>query len=203
MTGALPSCRWVLRERRCREPCPAFSRDGNLRHRSIETRPEGEHRGSCFDGYLVSVGGVAPGCCRQKAERLVERSIQGIDLDVTIAGQRYGFEVKTCEDDEIRLGAKDHEGLKRQIAEGAEPYLVVLGGGLLAEWAFVRYHPGELPTGKNLSVFRLRPYRNRELERRVRAAFEQTVERHATTAIYDRQLGLDKLLDAYPARQRA
>ena len=98
-----------------------------------------------------------------EVECLVERSIQGIDLDVTIAGRRYGFEVKTCEDDEIRLGAKDHEGLKRQIAEGAEPYLVVLGGGLLAEWAFVRYHPGELPTGKNLSVFRLRPYRNRAL----------------------------------------
>ena len=138
-----------------------------------------------------------------EVERLVERSIQGIDLDVTIAGQRYGFEVKICEEDVIRLGAKDHEGLKRQISEGAEPYVAVLGGGLLAEWAFVRYHPGELPTGKALSGFRLRPYRNRELERRVRAAFEQTVERHATTAIYDRQLGLDKLLDAYPARQRA
>ena len=138
-----------------------------------------------------------------EVERLVERSIQGIDLDVMIAGQRYGFEVKTCEEDEIRLGAKDHEGLKRQIAEGAEPYLAVLGGGLLAEWAFVRYHPGELPTGKNLSFFRLRPYRNRELERRVRAAFEQTIERHTTTAIYDRQSGLDKLLDAYPARKLA
>ena len=34
-------------------------------------------------------------------------------------------------------------------------------------------------------------------------AFEQTVERHTTTAIYDRQLGLDKLLETYPARKLA
>jgi hypothetical protein len=136
-------------------------------------------------------------------ERLVERSIQGIDLDVKIAGRRYGFEVKTCEADEIRLGAKDLKGLERQIAEGAEPYVAVLGSGLLDEWIFVRYHPGEIPSGKNLSSFRLRPYRNRELERRVRAAFEQTVERHTTTAIYDRQPGLDKVLENYPARKLA
>jgi hypothetical protein len=136
-------------------------------------------------------------------ERLVERSIQGIDLDVRIAGRRYAFEVKTCEADEIRLGAKDSKGLERQIAEGAAPYVAVLGSGLLDEWNFVRYHPGELPSGKKLSSFRLRPYRDRELERRVRDAFEQVVERHTKTAIYERQPGLDKILEGYPARKLA
>ena len=139
-------------------------------------------------------------------ESLVERSIQGIDLDLSIAGQRYAMEVKTCEGDAIRLGAKDLEGLERHLAEGAEgaePYLAVLFNGLLDEWIFVRYHPGEIPSGKNLSAFRLRPFRNRALERRVRSAFEQTVERHVTTAIYDRQVGLDRLLANYPARKLA
>jgi len=138
-----------------------------------------------------------------EVESLVERAIQGIDLDVTIAGRRYGFEVKTCETDEIRLGAKDLQGLERQIAEGAEAYLAVLGSGLLDEWMFVRYHPGEIPSGKNLSSFRLRPYRNHDLERRVRTAFDRAVERHTTTAIHDRQPGLDRLLSNYPARQLA
>jgi hypothetical protein len=76
----------------------------------------------------------------------------------------------------------------------------VLGGGLLDDWIFARHHPGELPSGKKLSTFELRPYRNRELENRIRSSFEQAVARHANTAVYDRQPGLDRVLATYPAR---
>ena len=136
-------------------------------------------------------------------ESLVERSTQGIDLDVMIAGRRYGFEVKTSESDTIRLAAKDLAGLQRQLADGAEAYLAILGNSRLDEWIFVRYHPDEIQSGKNLSCFSLRPYRNHDLERRVCAAFERAVEQHATCAIYDRQPGLDRVLDSYPARKLA
>ena len=135
-----------------------------------------------------------------EVESLVERSIQGIDLDVKIAGRRYGFEVKTCEEDQISLGRKDLDGLERQRSEGVEAYVAVLGGGLLDDWIFVRYHPGELPPGKKLSTFQLRPYRNRELENRIRNSFEEAVACHANTAVYDRQPGLDRVLATYPAR---
>jgi len=138
-----------------------------------------------------------------QVERLVDRSTQGIDLEVTFGGQRYGFEVKTSETDEIRLVKKDLEGLERQHQDGLDVYLAVLGGGLLDEWIFARFHPGELPAGKNLSTFRLRPYRNRDLEERIRKPFEEAVDRHTATAISERQSGLDRVLQGYPACGRA
>jgi len=137
------------------------------------------------------------------AESLVERSIQGIDLEVTIAGTRYAFEVKTCEEDSLTLGKKDLAGLERELESGAEAYIAVLGGGLLDEWLMVHYTAGEIPPSKKLSTFELRPYRNRDLERRVASAFEEAVEKHAATAIYDRQKGLDRVLEGYPARALA
>ena len=136
-------------------------------------------------------------------EALVERSIQGIDLEVTIAGKRLAFEVKTCEGDSLTLGKKDLEGLAREIKTGAEAYVAVLAGGLLDEWMILRYTPGEIPPSKSLSTFDLRPYRNRELERRIGDAFEEALEKHAATAIYKRQKGLDSELERYPARELA
>ena len=135
-----------------------------------------------------------------EVDRLVDRCTQGIDLEVQIAGARLAFEVKTSEEDQISLGKKDLEGLQRQLDDGAEAYVAVLGGGLLDEWLFVRFSPGELPPGKKLSTFQLRPYRNRELEDRIRRPFEEAVARHANTAVYDRQAGLDRVLEGYPAR---
>lgn len=133
-------------------------------------------------------------------DHLVDRCTQGIDLEVQLAGARYAFEVKTCEEDKILLGKKDLEGLKRQFDNGVEAYVAVLGGSLLDEWLFVRYYPNELPSGKKLNTFQLRPYRNRELEDRLRRPFEEAVARNANTAVYDRQAGLDRVLSTYPAR---
>lgn len=138
-----------------------------------------------------------------EVEGLVDRSTQGIDLEVRIAGARHAFEVKTSETHQITLAKKDLEGLQRQVDEGAHTYVVVLFGGLLDEWLFVRYAPGELPSGKKLSAFQLRPFRDRELERRVRLPFEHAVEAHANTALIERQPGLDRVLAAYPARSLA
>jgi hypothetical protein len=137
------------------------------------------------------------------AEELVDRCTQGIDLEVRIAGELHAFEVKTSEEDRITLGKKDLEGLDRQLDSGAKGYVAVLGGGLLDDWLFARYHRGELPSGKKLSTFQLRPYRDRDLERRVRSAFEEAVACHTNAAIYDRQQGLDRILEKYPARRLA
>ena len=135
-----------------------------------------------------------------EVERLVDRCTQGIDLEVQLGGARLAFEVKTSEEDQITLGKKDLEGLQRQLDDGAEAYVAVLGGGLLDSWLFVRYSPGELPSGRKLSTFQLRPYRNRELEERILRPFEEAVARHANTAICERQAGLDRVLEGYPAR---
>jgi hypothetical protein len=136
-------------------------------------------------------------------EALVERSIQGIDLDVRIAGRAYAFEVKTSEGDDISLARKDLDGLERQRREGAQAYIAMLPGGRLGEWIFARYNPGELATGRKLSSFQLRPYRDRELEQRVHSAFEAVVEQHVAVAASDGQSGLDRVLEQFPARALA
>ena len=133
-------------------------------------------------------------------DELVDRCTQGIDIEVKIAGRRYALEVKTSETDQIALARKDLEGLERQLRDGVEPYVAVLCSGLIDDWIFARYYPGELPSGKKLTAFRLRTYRDRELEDRVRGTFEKVVEQHANTAVYERQAGLDRVLARYAAR---
>ena len=85
----------------------------------------------------------------------------------------------------------------------AEVFLAVLGGGLLDEWIFVRFFPGELASNRKLTTFQLRAYRDRVLEERIRRPFEDAVARHAHTAITERQAGMDGVLASYPARRLA
>ncbi len=137
-------------------------------------------------------------------DSLTERGVQGIDLEIDIAGTRYAFEVKTSEKDSITLGKKDFEGLRRHTEEGAEVYIaVLLGSSLLDEWLIVRYHEGELLPAKKYSQFMLRPYRNTELENRIRACFDTAVANYANTAILERQKGLDRVLEGYGNRRLA
>ena len=133
-------------------------------------------------------------------DELVDRCVQGIDLEVKIAGTRYAFEVKTSETDQVTLGRKDLEGLDRQLRDGAEPFVAVLCGGWLDDWIFARYFPDELPAGKKITSFRLRAYRDAGLEHRIRATFDRVVAEHANTAVYERQVGLDRVLETYAAR---
>ena len=136
-------------------------------------------------------------------QKLVERSTQGIDLEMEIAGERTVFEVKTSESESIQLSPKDLEGLDRLVEDGARVYLAVLATGPFEDWILSRYAPGELPTGKDLSSFRFRAHRDRELEGRIRGAFDRVVDRHLHAAIQGRQSGLDQLLQGYPAWGRA
>lgn len=136
-------------------------------------------------------------------DRLVERSTQGIDLEMEIAGDRYGFEVKTSETDTIRLSAKDLEGLDRLVADGANVYLAVLAAGRFDDWIFARYAPGEFPTAKDSSAFAFRAHRDRALEQRIATAFDRVVDRDVHTAMTRRQSGMDEVLQRYRAWARA
>lgn len=138
-----------------------------------------------------------------EAKNLVECSIQGVDLQMVIAGTSYAFEVKTSEGDEVSLGRKDIEGLNGNIERGKMTFIAVLGDRLTDEWIFSRYHPGELPSGKRLSTFQFRPYRDSELEARVNPAFEEAVSRYAQIAVQEGQKGLDRILARYPERSLA
>ena len=136
-------------------------------------------------------------------QKLVERSTQGIDLEMEIAGERFVFEVKTSESDSIRLGPKDLEGLDRYVEDGARVYLAVLTNGPLEDWILARYMPEEFPVGKDLTSFPFRAHRDLDLERRVLTAFDRVVDAHVHTAITRRQRGMDEVLQRYPAWGRA
>ena len=137
------------------------------------------------------------------AEHLVESSIQGIDLQVRLAGIDHAFEVKTSEGPDITLAKKDLDGMTGHARQGHAVFVATLTSGLFTNWLFARFHPGELPAGKKLSAFQLRPYRSRDLERRITPAFESAVERYAELATTERQRGLDRILSGYPNRHLA
>lgn len=137
------------------------------------------------------------------ADALIDRSTQGIDLEVTVAGRQLALEVKTCEGGTLSLGKKDLDGLDRQHAEGLETYIPVLGDRSTDDWIFVRYTPGELPSAKQLSLFKLRAYRDHDLESRIAKEFERAVLKHAAVAAREGQSGLDGVLSGYSARKLA
>jgi hypothetical protein len=136
-------------------------------------------------------------------EKLVERSTQGIDLEMAIAGERCVFEVKTSASDAVRLTPKDVEGLDRLVEDGARVYLAVLTNGPFEDWILARYVPGEFPTGKDLTSFPFRAHRDRNLEQRILTDFDRVVDRDVHIAITRRQGGLDEVLRGYPAWGRA
>lgn len=136
-------------------------------------------------------------------KKLVERSIQGIDLELEIAGERYVFEVKTSQAGSIRLGAKDLQGLDRYVEDGAKVYIAVLTTGPFEDWIFARYTQGEFPAAKDLSSFSFRAHRDRNLEERIANSFDRVVDEHTHTAITRRQGGLDDVLMQYPECGRA
>jgi hypothetical protein len=136
-------------------------------------------------------------------QKLVERSTQGIDLEMEIAGERCVFEVKTSESDSVRLRPKDLEGLDRLVGTGARVYLAVLTNAPFADWVLARYVPDEFPTSKDLTSFPFRAHRDRDLEQRILTTFGRVVDRDVHIAITRRQGGLDEVLQRYPEWGRA
>jgi len=136
------------------------------------------------------------------AERVTERAVQGIDLEVTLPGGRQvALEVKTSEPGapgDVTLGRKDVEGLAARREQGLAPYFAVLGNRLLDDWVFARCEPGEIPPG-TYSPTRLRPYRDHALEAVVATTFAEAVVRHAGRAAEGGQAALDEVLRGYPA----
>ena len=141
------------------------------------------------------------------ATRVTERSIQGIDLELTLAdGRDIAVEVKTSEpgaSGEISFGKKDVQGLVAREEQGFAPYFAALGNRLLDDWLFVPYEAGEIQTGTAYSPTRLRPYRDRELESIVDDTFSAAVVRHGGTAAESGQVALDEVLRTYDGYRTA
>jgi hypothetical protein len=132
------------------------------------------------------------------ATRVVERSVQGIDLEVTIEARRLALEVKTTESGSIKLGKKDVDGLLARRDEGFEVFVAVLGRELLDEWIIAGFVEGEIPDSKKIETVLLRPYRDSRVETAIADRFEEALAQHLSKAVEEGGQGhLDEVLEGY------
>ena len=138
--------------------------------------------------------------CKAGAVRLIERSTQGIDLEVTLPDERrIALEVKTAQDQKVKVGEKDLEGLASQVEAGLEPYFAFLGSQLLDEWILARYYREEIKPDQAYHLTQLRAFRDRELEDLIRENFnEAVIEECPRLPETSRQAALDQVLRTYP-----
>ena len=136
--------------------------------------------------------------CKAGAIRLIERSIQGIDLEITLPDERQiAVEVKTAQDQTVKFGKKDLDGLASQIEAGLEPYFAVLGSDLLDEWILASYNVGEIRPNQQYRLTQLRAYRDTELENQIREHFEEAVVEYTNLPETNRQGALDEVLRGF------
>jgi hypothetical protein len=157
----------------------------------------GESSGKEYGKLVQKLLGIA--FLESGVERVTERSIQGIDLELAFDERQVAMEVKTTESRSIKLGKKDVEGLKARQAEGYQVYLAVLGNRLLDDWLLVCFHPEEMPAGKDIPLMSLRPFRDAALEGRLADKFDDALARHMPAAIAGGQGALNDILAGYAA----
>ena len=136
--------------------------------------------------------------CRAGALRLIERSTQGIDLEVTLPDdRRIALEVKTTQDQSVKFGKKDLDGLASQAEAGLDPYFAILGSQILDEWILARYYTGEIKANQQYRLAHLRAYRESELEDWMRESFDKAVIECTNLPAMNRQAALDKVLRSF------
>jgi hypothetical protein len=136
--------------------------------------------------------------CKAGAVRLIERSTQGIDLEVTLPDERrIALEVKTAQDQSVKFGKKDLDGLASQADAGLEPYFALLGSQLLDEWVLARCYAGEIKPNQQYRLTQLRAYRDKELEDSIREHFDEAVLEHTNLPEANRQSALDEVLRGF------
>jgi len=108
---------------------------------------------------------------------VVERGVQGVDIDAVSSGEKYAFEVKTTEGTTITLDANNLQALRDRGQDGYAPALAILRIALFEDWLMSRPPLEELRPGQFL-IDRFRAYRMRSLEEKISPAFELVVGEH-------------------------
>jgi hypothetical protein len=122
---------------------------------------------------------------------VVERGVQGVDVDAAGGEVKYSTEVKTTINHAIVFQDKDVVGLEARKCDGYHPLLAALRLSPLSDWLLAdaeHLQAGVFPLDQ------LRPYRRRDLEEPVRALFAAVVDEHAEAALAGAQGYLDNVL---------
>lgn len=109
---------------------------------------------------------------------IVERSIEGVDIDIAGKGdEKFSLEVKTTDGLSINLSANNIEALRKRTRDEYLPVIAALRLVSLEKWILAQIPLGELSSGP-MPVYRLRAYRMIELENLLSPAFERVVGKH-------------------------
>lgn len=126
---------------------------------------------------------------------VIEREIQGVDLDVSKAGgAQYAIEVKTTSEPYVSFATKDFEGLDQRSTDGYLPVLAVLRFSTLGNWLTVdarRFAPGRYLVDSLLA------FRIEDLEEDVNSSFENVVRVHGPRILIDGPKFLDPLIKGH------
>src|SRR5262249_22675601 len=96
---------------------------------------------------------------------VVERGVQGVDVDAAGRQAKFATEVKTTINGEIVFQTKDVTGLNARPADGYLPLLGALHLSPLSDWLLADAE--HLAPGR-LALDKLRPYRRHDLEKCLR-----------------------------------
>jgi len=121
---------------------------------------------------------LALGLHEMGAVNIVERGVQGVDIDITLEnGQKFASEVKTTEKLSITFTLDNVRALRERIHDGYQPLIAVLRLAPLEDWLFAKVPINEIPNGKIL-IEKLRIYRMKDLESQLEPHFDSVVQKH-------------------------
>ena len=142
--------------------------------------------------------------CSMGARRVIERAIQGIDLEVMLPDGRFiAIEVKTFQGSRFTLNEKDLEGLETQLNGGKDgAYLAVLGPRRIDELLLFKYSPKEI-VAKTYTTVSLDCFRDIDLEDQIRKYFDEAVLLFSNEALAYRQRGLNRILHNFDCAELA
>jgi Holliday junction resolvase len=135
---------------------------------------------------LLALAFRAGGC-----PHVVERGVQGVDIDAAWEGEKYTAEIKTTRSSTVYIAPKDVTGLESRSRDGYRPMLGVLRLSPLSDWLLV--DAIHLKAG-GVSIDLLRPYRHPSLEPRLRVLFDGVLETHFEPTHIESQTYLDRIL---------
>lgn len=108
---------------------------------------------------------------------IVERSVEGVDIDIAGEAGEFTLEVKTTDGSSISLSANNVEDLRKRARDDYLPVIAALQLAVFEKWILAQVPLDELSPGQ-MPIYRLRAYRMRDMENSLDPAFDRVVAKH-------------------------
>lgn len=124
---------------------------------------------------------------------VVEREVQGVDIDAAAGDKKYALEVKTAEGESIPISRENIGALQDRAKDGYTPLVAALRIQMFEDWMFAGIPLRRLQPG-SIKFSQLRSYRTGELENLICPIFEQVVNQHSSSVLTKGERYLNEVL---------